>query len=443
MCCFCSRYHYNSGVYPSTKGNNFYIEVQEDYRCYKISYKLNSVLAARDLHRTTVEFCTFFTHETVSDWVRDSKSHTNSLKTFTSLLKHRLVDSERKRPKVYKFDVSKTAREVFEHAWKCVADEKARAIQLISASQTPETDGRIFKFGPDTPRTPGQDKLAFTYEQDEPRTPAGFKKAIKCGQGTPRTPKLDRKIFQFVSLTPRPDKQVFKFECGTPRTPKLDKPVFQFSSAPPRLEKQVFSLESGTPRTPRINQHIFQFGPSTKQVLGQDHSSQRPSIPVIKISHFSDADKPNPASDSQLETVTQKHCSQDQIPDKQVFNFRPSLTSTIISDEGNSLWPKNCPSSFLQVPSFYLPQKDSLAQSPVDTDNVSEIASNLKLSPLAMKQKHIFKERFLCKVCKREYKTCAFVPCGHVVTCWGCALACRTCTDCNANVESVKPVKYL
>jgi len=202
-------------------------------------------MTARNLHRATVEFCTFYTHECASDWVSDSKHKTNAFKTLTSLLKHR-KDRKYKTPKLYKYDVIRTVVESFEYAWRLVADEKARSMQIRCGIQTPRTprpDTQFFKFGPDTPSTPRLEKLVL----DEPRTPMLYKQAFKVGSGpTPRTPRLVV------------EKLVFKFGPDTPRTPRPDQPVFKFEPVTqrtsPRLDRHVFKLEPTTPRTiPRLD----------------------------------------------------------------------------------------------------------------------------------------------------------------------------------------------
>ena len=51
------------------------------------------------------------------------------------------------------------------------------------------------------------------------------------------------------------------------------------------------------------------------------------------------------------------------------------------------------------------------------------------------------REKDLCAICWQEERDAVFVPCGHLVSCLGCARACRrTCPMCRKSVHKVQKV---
>lgn len=78
---------------------------------------------------------------------------------------------------------------------------------------------------------------------------------------------------------------------------------------------------------------------------------------------------------------------------------------------------------------------------PSSNKAVQSIENGTGAKPNSCSKSHIRSEK-TCKICYDKIYNAAFLPCGHVLSCWECASACTKCPMCRKNITSVTKLYF-
>ncbi|EDO41619.1 predicted protein [Nematostella vectensis] len=142
----------------SLKGKQYTLEIGESFHGYKVTFKLPTNESARNIYHATVEMYSFFYLDSVGDWVLHATRKRSRLDSLSNLIQSPKASPANPR---YVFDVERTENEVYELAWRAIAEQKAAQLQSElrpslppALPKTPRALGQVFQFSsPSTPLT--------------------------------------------------------------------------------------------------------------------------------------------------------------------------------------------------------------------------------------------------------------------------------------------------
>jgi hypothetical protein len=48
----------------------------------------------------------------------------------------------------------------------------------------------------------------------------------------------------------------------------------------------------------------------------------------------------------------------------------------------------------------------------------------------------------ICEICKVNRKCIAYKPCGHILSCWSCAIKIKNCPNCNKEIKNFLKIYF-